>query len=155
MRKSTFLMISLLAASALTGGAEIDPGWIVAHGPTYAAQTGDSAYTNEAAILEWDANRVAGLTPATIAEIASLESDLTNAVAVAFGVMPPYAAGVQANYKTILRNQMKQARLDVENATTLPQLKAAQRTLNQRQEIINLVRELRAVKPDWRLSELQ
>jgi len=91
---------------------------------------------------------------ATAAEITSLESDLTNAVKVAFGVMPPYSAGVQANYKTTLRNQMRKARADVEAATTLAELRAAQKTLNQRQEIINIVRELRAIKSDWTLSEI-
>jgi hypothetical protein len=89
-----------------------------------------------------------------VPEIASLESDLTNAIATAFGVMPPYSAGVQANYKTILRNQMRQARADVEAATTLAELRAAQKTLNQRQEIINIVRELMALKHDWTISEI-
>jgi len=88
-------------------------------------------------------------------EVASLQSDLTNAVAQAFGVMPPYEPGVQSNYRTILRRQMKSARAGVDSASSIDELKAAQRTLNQRQYILNLIRELRVADPDWTLGSVQ
>ena len=91
---------------------------------------------------------------ALAAEVASLESDLTNAVNVAFGVMPPYSANVQATYRATLRTQMAQARVDLDAATDATEIKAAQKTLNQRQYIINLIRELQALKSDWALSDL-
>ena len=112
-----------------------------------------SVDTSSVEFVEWLAQRNQ---PAAdlAAEVASLESDLTNAVNVAFGVMPPYSENVQGNYRTLLRNQMKQARADVAAATSLADLRAAQETLNQRQQIINLIREILALKPDWTLGDL-
>ena len=108
----------------------------------------------DAQVTAWQAAQDAPAL-ALAAEITSLESDLTNAVFVAFGVMPPYSANVQANYRATLRTQMQQARAEIAAATTLAQLRTATNTLNQRQGIINIVRELRALKPDWSLSELE
>lgn len=88
------------------------------------------------------------------AEIDSLQSDLVTAINDAFGVMPPYSATVAANYRTILRNQMRQARADVEAATTLAQLRDAQKALNQRQQIINIVREIEALDGSWTIGDV-
>ena len=114
--------------------------------------------TNDAAFISWYAARKAAQDAPSIAlaaEVASLESDLTNAVFVAFGVMPPYSKNVQATYRASLRTQMAQARGDLDAATTAGGIKAAQNKLNQRQHIINLIRELMALDPAWDLSDLQ
>lgn len=89
------------------------------------------------------------------AEIDSLEADLTNAVFQAFTILPPYSANAQANYKTLLRSQMNTARADVDAATTVSDVKTAQKKVNLLQQIINIVRELKGIKPSWALGDVE
>lgn len=151
------------AANVLTGMAKGRPsigGWWFDGGDIHTAAgivataADVAAITNRADILALVAAQDAPAL-ALAAEVASLESDLTNVVQQALGVMPPYSPAMQTNYRTIMRNQMKQARAGVKGAADLDAVKREQEKLNDRQHILNLIRELKALDPNWDLSNLQ